>query len=620
MSNPVRLRFTAGAYSADVDVLVSLGGGGGSGYANARYVPRFSLPTGVTYNTATGFCEGHSVSPSYTPSGNEVLLTDQGSPAANRALLQTTITNAGSDAVRIRLAPVSTHWGDNIVLPVHNRVGVGMSIESAGVKDGSVLINNRAALGATGGKAPFRFNPASGLGSNPAGNPDLRSIFNVAAGGSNVTLLGLDLAYDSAFAATLTDVSSAGPGTQVGTVAGLVSCIGATNGRVDQVRVIHCSLQGSGNKPLLRAIRLDGTNIGVFNSMFDNIGFRGQDSQGFFCADGAGPYQLENNYFAVHHGEHFMWGGGNTSSSATVPGNIVVRRNHFEFPQRWVDLGFELKNLSEWKVGDTVLYERNRLTRARQTMYDGQGFALVIKNVAQPTGSGPGPDVWNRVRNVTVRLNEFVDCAQVLGIGGDVGVDDVTEAVDVHQNRAYFTVPGQTIPSSIVDSTVQFNLDGPTDRKRQKNLLFRYNALPFPKSNGDYRRVLGDVGDSTNPRAIGFQVQGNVFTVEEPVRGAATADLRGYFWRNGGGFNAQNAWNSLTDKVNCLWTKNAVVGGGNASAALIAGDIAYANKAAAGLGANDRTQAGSPLLTADTDGGMIGPNHALIDAGQTGVV
>jgi hypothetical protein len=592
-----------------------LSGGGGEppltgDFSSAyRYVPRWTLPTGVTYNPATGLCEGLPMATSYTPSGNEVLLTDQGSATANRSLLQTTITNAGSDAVRIRLAPVTTHWGDELYAPNASRVGVGMSIEAAGVKDGSIG-TGRVTTG-TSGLAPFRFAKTHAWGSPPDGNADNRGVFHLQ--GANVRLVGLDLAYDATWAATLANLTGT-PGAERGSAGGLIGWYsGSGSTYPDRMIVDRCRVQGAEQKPLLRAIYVNGTNIAVLNSWIDNVHYRGNDSQGFLSTDGAGPYVLDDNYMALAFGENWMIGGGQVSSVGTMPSNIVIRRNHFDFPARFASRGYQSKNLSEFKVGDTALYERNLLTGYIGDGYDGQFFALVLKNVAQ---NGAGADPFNRLRNVTVRLNEIRDCEQALSIAGDFEVDNGTEQIDVSHNRMSFT--NYTVPGSIRRGWMtQVSMSGSTDARRQKRISIHHNTIGAPRCSNTFTRILQDTSANTETRVIGLKVQGNLMVYNES--GALPEAPGGYYGRDGDGFNAQTSLNLITDKVDFAWGNNGIVGavpGG----ALVTGDVSYATQSAAGLTGTDfRLGSGSPALTADSDGGAIGCNHALLDAGLAGV-
>ncbi|MBC7844124.1 MAG: hypothetical protein H7099_17575 [Gemmatimonadaceae bacterium] len=598
------------------------GGGGGGTYTSARrYVPLFTLPEGVTYNPVTGLCEGYStgLNPSYTPSGNEVLLTDQGSNSANRILLRSTIDAAASDAVRIRLAPLSggRHWGDEIELPNYNRVGVGMYIEPASVKDGTFTANR--VTRSTTGMAPFRFAKDHAWGSPPGGNQELRSVFR-SMGGGNFRLIGLDIQYDATWAATLANLSGS-PGSERGSAAGLIT--NDSSVFIDRALVERCLVMGAEQKPLLRAIYFNGSKHGCVKSHVDNVHYRGNDSQCYLTTNGPGPMLLEDNYMAIAFGEGAMSGGGQTSNLANIPQDIIVRRNHWDFPQRFIDRSYELKNLFEIKVCNRFLIERNVFTGARMTGYDGQNYGLVIKAVAQ---NGAGTDTWNLSKNGTIRLNEFRDCANTLGFGGDFAVDEATNRQDFSQNRSVFTSYTTPAPLAIPGAAVQFATRGASDILSQQNLRLRHNTFAAPKAVTGYRRFLLDITEQTNTRVIGLQVYGNAFVTEEPVVDISgeAPQLGGYFNRNAGGFNAQTSWNSFTDKVDSVWDANAVVGPSILNTCRINGsgygDTYHASQSAAGLTTfRHKLATGSALLTGDTDGGMQGCDHALLDSALAGV-
>ena len=84
-------------------------------------------------------------------------------------------------------------------------------------------------------------------------------------------------------------------------------------------------------------------------------------------------------------GINVMFGGSQTASSALMPSDITIRRNHVYKDPAWKGV-WTVKNLLEFKIGRRVLIEGNVLEnnwRNAQT-----GFAINLKSTNQ-TGAAP---------------------------------------------------------------------------------------------------------------------------------------------------------------------------------------------------------------------------------------
>lgn len=617
-----RIRTSAGV------ITPPLSGDYSSGY---RFLPRFTPIAGRSYNATTGRMNGAPWTVGYLVVANEVLLTSQGSTEDNHTALQNAVTLAASDAVRIRLAPLPAgqSWGDMIRLPDHVHVGAGMVIEPASVKDGTFATAEGSRVTSRTGLAPLRFAHGGWGIANPNGNPETRAAISLQGSVGNVRLLGLHLAFDGAFAATLPDVvpvsGGSAPNVSANSRSGLISSIldEVPRGTPDRIIIDRCFVEGAESKPLLRGTFINGTHIAILGSWYDNIHYRGNDSQCFLSTDGAGPYWIDNNYLAQAFGESVMWGGGATASAATIPGNILVTRNWFDNPQRFRDRGYDQKNLLEFKTADGAEVSANRFTDYRATGYDGQYACIAVKAITQ----GNGPDFWNQTRNVMIRGNEFDNCRALLSISGDKDTatptnpnplqpDAGTNRVEFAHNRSFYSAyeTYAAVPTFAIFTNMQRN--GGTEAQRQRDLHIHHNDIVGPASGDQYRKFVFEA-DGGEVRVVGRKMQGNLMAYDTRA-GAASQYYEGtYFVRNALAWNAKANWDAYTDKVDCDWSFNAVVGSGVAipPAFMIPSDIEFATQAAAGLAENTlRRQAGSPLLTADVDGGAIGCDHALVDS------
>lgn len=527
-----------------------------AGYTAARFLPRYTLPAGVTYNPLTGLCEGQSWSTGYLPIANEVLLTDQGSAAANRTLLQDTITNANTDAVRIRLAPVSTNWGTNLTIPNRARVGLGMVIEPASVMDAGFAVAEGARVGSgTAGLAPFR------------ATSQTVPVFFFESGLGKVRFVGLDVTWDETFAATLPNVG-AGSGTPG--INGFFSCYFADEATTEIV-IDRCRVRGATGKRTLRGTRLHANRLAILGSRFSEFHDHTIDSQCVTIVRNTRDLIFDNNYFAAAYGEAVILGGGDVAETTerAVTG-AILRRNTFDYPYR--AQGWPTKNLVETKGAERVVIEGNVFSNyfaGDGFEFGNQFFSIVLKSPH-----------W-RVRDWTIRANRFVNCAQWLSVqteGGSVagGIDRLELAHNA------FLAPTSDVTGAR-DHMVQLTATGDVDTagEQLRDFSIRENTVRGVAGGNTFRRFMQDSHGLTATR---WAIENNILALDAaPYNGA-------YYSVPGSIDNTAGATWAARAKADSYWGGNVVshVTGGQ----VVPDDIAVASVAELNLDAALRPTSG----------------------------
>lgn len=543
-------------------------------YASARYVPRYTLPTGWAYNSATGLVERTTAwNPAYQVAANEVLLTDQGSRSSNESLLQTTVTNAGSDAARVRLAPVSTDWGASaLTIPNHNRSGVGLVIEPATVKDGTFPVAEGARVSAaTSGLAPLRVNALN----IPA--------IDLVSGTSKVRLVGLDITWDSAFAAS--SLSNVGTGTGTPGVFGFVTCFfgGAF---VNEFIMDRCRVRGATGKRTLRLVRLHADKYALLGCYFADAHDHTTDSQCVVVDNNTRNGIFDNNYFAAAYGEAlFIGGGGSTLADSTAMKDMVVRRNTFDYPAAYRTNGWPTKNLFETKGGERVLLEGNVFSNffAGASFEFGNQYHPVTLKTSQ----------W-RMRDWTFRLNRFVNCSTFLNLKNEG--DNNTEGAGAGISRLEVAHNVVLAPTGDVSGGYQFfnlmndlgNADLPAEFLQEWSM--RENTFRCGFGGGANASFFFD---EISRNADRWSIENNIIASE------AAGTPNTYYNVPAGSANTAAVNYAARTKSGGAWSGNAVANVSGAS--VIPGDTAYASVAALDLDANLKPNPTSPVLGKGAD-------------------
>ncbi|MBA2303968.1 MAG: right-handed parallel beta-helix repeat-containing protein [Acidobacteria bacterium] len=227
-------------------------------------------------------------------------------------------------------------------------------------------------------------------------------------------------------------------GANVGGEGNVVHIQNSVNIVLDRILIVAPS---TGQK---RGVMGNGRAITLTRSHISGIWRAGQDSQAFCAWDGAGPYTITDNYLEAAS-ENLMFGGANSQSSANVPADILVERNHITKPLAWKGTPKAVKNLFELKSAKRVVI-RNNLFENNWT--DAQnGYAILFtgrndegqspwsvvedvlfeRNIVRNTENGInilGYDSYQpsgRTTRVTIRHNLVITAGTFMQIGSEVG-------------------------------------------------------------------------------------------------------------------------------------------------------------------------------------------------------
>jgi hypothetical protein len=532
-------------------------------YAAARFVPRYGLPSGVTYNPATGLCEGQPFSTSYLVVANEVTLTHPGTVGAAQTLLQDAITAAGTTATRIRLT--AGNWGTGYTIPAAARAGAGLVIEDVRVGDGTFPVAEGGRVGrATSLPVVFSL----------AGN-EVTPCFQLGSGTGRVRFVGLDFRHDPTYAATLANVGAAGA---IGTTVGYVACFFGTEASTDVV-IDRCRALGPTGKRSRRGFWLHGQRIGYVGNYIADFYDHTQDTQCILVTRNTDGMVVDNNYLACAYGQPLFFGGGDSAQTlAQSTKNVTVRRNTLDYPATYRTNGWPPKAMLETKGSESVLVEGNAFSNhfAGTAFEFGNQFHPVVIKSAH----------W-RVQNWTLRANRFANCAawlnvQTEGDNNTAGASAGVSRLDVLHNAMLAptgdVTGGYQWPTLLTDIA---NADLPAEFLQEWSL--RENTIRHGFTGGANAAWMFDAIQS---EAIGWNIENNIVAAEA----SGTPDT--YYNRPGGtAFTAATNYAAKT-KSGSVWGGNVVVASGGA---VIPGDIAVANVAALNLDASLRPTSGAAV-------------------------
>jgi hypothetical protein len=162
-----------------------------------------------------------------------------------------------------------------------------------------------------------------------------------------------------------------------------------------------------------RGIRGNGRNVKLWWSHIANIFGRGQDSQAFCAWDGAGPYNVFDNYLEAAS-ENIMFGGANSAIAGNIPSDILVEGNDCVKRPEWQtegSVGKAIKNLFELKSARRVTVRNNRF---RGNWTDAQSGAGILITVRNDEGQSP----WSCVEDVLFEDNVVTDTERGINILG----------------------------------------------------------------------------------------------------------------------------------------------------------------------------------------------------------
>jgi hypothetical protein len=646
MTTPFTLRFASGGETVDLEIPVDLGGTppppNPSPIAGV-FDPIYTLPVQVEYNATTKECDLKSevetrlaYATNLPPSS--VTLLNQGSTAANRALLVTALNNAyaGTGPRRIRLDNTG-QWGEDHDLNRAMANGTHwLYIESVTIGAGTfpraegqrVSESDEASMAKFGIKTyntmAFRFGPNT----------------------RRVRFVGLAITIDPDFVAAIRTgpygLPSAGGGggpftygmfgwdmNNVTVVDG-VTIYSRQTGTPEDIILDRCSVRGDDDVMIVRNILAAMNRFAVLDCYLECAGapFTGQDCQNISVTSCAGDIIVRNNTLACAWGEHIMFGGGPTYAEEYLPADSVIVDNLFTFLPRWRPGAQDRwhKNHFELKYGVRVLFERNMVEHYYgYGRFGNQFWVLIIKTTDQFSNEN-----WIKTRDVTARLNW---CREVSGsfalVGRDPSVGDMTSTHRVEIAHNVF-LPHATPPiAGQFSKNIQLSA-GPVSTSTNpdpewalpRDIDIRYNSIGNADNAADlYNVAIAILYDSPrSPRStlLRHRINNNVFAAKHinSLGWFMVSDSAG---SPGGALTGMpSAWTNLT-RVNSEARGN-VFAGVSDVAAQLHGAIGTTNKGAAtlaGLNLNATTLkplAGSIVINASTDGINSGADTDFVAA------
>ena len=198
-------------------------------------------------------------------------------------------------------------------------------------------------------------------------------------------------------------------------------------------------VHGTPTMELRRTFRADAQYAVLVDSWVDDAHSNNSDSQAWLGLNCAQHQLIQNNTLKAGH-EIVMFGGGDPSSVACIPSDIVLRQNHIYHPTNWYKV-WQVKNCIETKNVMRYLVEANVI---ENVWADAQnGFCFVMKSENQD-GSIVGNSTTTS--DVTIRYNLIRNVSNVWNLSGKGSSSNpnITSArYDIHDNVCQNVNPPQ---------------------------------------------------------------------------------------------------------------------------------------------------------------------------------
>ena len=284
-----------------------------------------------------------------------------------------------------------------------------------------------------------------------------------------------------------------------------------------------------------KGIHADGGNIVVTRSHIANVRQPGVETKAFLMQEGPGPVTLTDNYLEAAS-INIMFGGGDTSSSAHVPNNILIENNHLAKRPEWGNGQYLVKNLIELKTATDVRVRNNLM----ESSWFGGGEVGLLLQPVNDTANSP----WNRIADVLIEGNTIRGVSR--------GIDILGYEWQACCNS------GQTARITVVDNLFVtmyrfFYAAGEID-----DVTIDHNTIDNNGPNGDAPGPAayidaGDVSTPTEHRAGLYGIDHFVFTNNLMKRGQ-----HGWLTLN----HAEGQVTSMLEKAtrSYVWTNNVIAG------------------------------------------------------------
>jgi hypothetical protein len=360
----------------------------------------------------------------------------------------------------------------------------------------------------------------------------------------------------------------------------------------------RCYLHGDTTRGTRRGIAMNAARVAVIDSCLSAFADVGADSQAIAGWNGPGPFKIVNNDLEAA-GQNVMFGGADPAISDLVPSDIEVRQNYFFKPlQRKTDdsnyagTRGSVKNLLELKNARRVLIQGNIFEQNGADAQNGFAIHFTVRN---QDGTAP----WSVVEDVTFQQNIVRHTGSGMKILGedDIYPSQQTQRILIKDNLIHDVRRGNWGRGGRIFQII-------TPNRPTVDLTIDHNTA-LHVGGGEGFVIAGD----TTAVAQNFIFQNTLVT-----RGDY-----GFIGSNKGeGFSTFNHYFQ-----GYTFQKNAIVGGGNASAYPADNFFLPSLDAAGFVGwakGDFRLGASSPYKNAATDHKDIGADMSGLNLATAGVV
>jgi hypothetical protein len=392
-----------------------------------RFAPRFAQPVGTVYNASTRLTDFTAeklawLSRTATEPTTWVTITEQGSAAANRTAVQNAIDAAVAasgttnvDNLRGIRVPASMLVDQDVSLNAVALTSIGGSprylyIETA---DGALRgVNQRVSRADDAARMPKFQVRTYGAQS-----------FTMTQNTQRVRLTGLHLRVDPTAVSGLVSAGYGYGGTFTYLFNGLIGFNPTISDtlRPRDIIVDRCIIEMPEALNSRRTVLMNWQRGAVINCWIENAGDTASDSQGILISSTPGDLVIYNNEIANARGQCIAI-AGDPLGEAFIPSDWVIVENLLTFRTRWgpvtasepAGLNRETKSAFQTKIGVRGLIERNRISNIWGFGRQLSQFHVIVIKASDDNNNEP----WALCRDITVRLNDLVDCAGTITLIG----------------------------------------------------------------------------------------------------------------------------------------------------------------------------------------------------------
>jgi hypothetical protein len=187
-------------------------------------------------------------------------------------------------------------------------------------------------------------------------SPGNTSVIMMLNGANHYRFVGIEMYPNSNYPAGC-------PGTRNCTMANFIGGLYPPNPLPDSIFVDRCYFHGTPTQDVQGGFLMNGSNMAIVDSYFDDIHMLMTDSWGAGANISPGPIKIVNNFIAASS-ENIIFGGGGGGYGGYLTSDIEIRNNYLFKPLSWVPLSttthtLVVKNAFEVKAGQRILFDSN---------------------------------------------------------------------------------------------------------------------------------------------------------------------------------------------------------------------------------------------------------------------